>query len=237
MDRIVALIKVGSTRPQTIAALGDYEAWFQRALPTTQLGQLDLRDPGFPIPEDRLAGLIVMGSPHSTYQTDLPWYPRARDILKGLVDRGVPTLGVCFGHQMLADALGGEVSKNPRGYEAGTAALRLSSEADDDPLFSGLPPTFTANQSHGDTVSKLPPGARVLAANDHDPHQALRLGEKVWSVQFHPEIALHEARLIVEGHRDELEEQGHDVDGLIAAAEDTPIARGILQRFVDLARG
>lgn len=105
----------------------------------------------------------------------------------------VPVFGVCFGHQLIATAFGGEVARMPDrelGYR------RLSLDRPDDPLFDGLPAEPTAFLFHEDTVVEPPPGATVLASNDRGV-QAMRVGGCV-SVQFHPEVDEAHARRLLD---------------------------------------
>jgi GMP synthase (glutamine-hydrolysing) len=124
-------------------------------------------------------GVVVTGSSSSVYWDD-PWIADLIDWVADAADRDLPILGVCYGHQVLAEALGGAVA-DMDGYEIG---YREVSHAGDD-LFSGIDRSFTVFTTHGDTVTELPPGADLLAENDYGVH-AFRKGNAV-GVQFHPE--------------------------------------------------
>ncbi|MGM0399657.1 MAG: type 1 glutamine amidotransferase [Halobacteriota archaeon] len=124
-------------------------------------------------------GVVVTGSQASVYW-DEPWIGETVDWVREAVDQGLPTLGVCFGHQLVARALGGEVSDMGE-YELGYREIRH----DGDPLFDGLEDPFLAFTTHSDTVETLPPGASVVAENDFGV-QAFRTDRAV-GVQFHPE--------------------------------------------------
>ena len=106
---------------------------------------------------------------------------------------GHAILGVCFGHQLLAQVLGGRVTRNPAGWELGEVRAKLTGEGRADPLMSGMPQTFSAYSSHGDAVNALPQGALMLAENSAGV-QAFRVGKKCYGVQFHPEFSLDVAR-------------------------------------------
>ena len=138
-------------------------------------------------PEPDWAGVIVTGSPASTYDEE-PWIIRGEDFLRRAADRSVPLYGVCFGHQLVAQAFGGRVEKCRHGWELGTVHLTLTDDGKGDPLFSDLPETFTAQMSHGDVVTELPSGATPLAQNEHSENQSFRLGDAIWGTQFHPEF-------------------------------------------------
>jgi GMP synthase (glutamine-hydrolysing) len=139
------------------------------------------------LPEPMWEGIIVSGSASSTYEGDM-WIRRSEEFLRQAADREVPVYGICFGHQLVAQAFGGKVEKCPRGWELGTVPFLVNPEARGDPLFNGLPEEFEVQQSHGDVVSELPPGAVCLGKNSHWPIQAFRLGDKIWGTQFHPEF-------------------------------------------------
>ncbi len=182
-----------------------------------------------------LAGVIVTGS--GAMVTDkAEWSERSADWLRNAVGDGVPVFGICYGHQLLAHALGGEVGYNPAGREAGTVAIELHPQAGDDPLFSALPPRFLAHATHLQTVSRPPQGATVLAKSAQDACHAFRYGEHAWGVQFHPEFAAHHMRGYVRARAEAMRKEGRCP--LAAAREVTaaPQARKLLRRFVRHAR-
>ncbi|RYE98474.1 MAG: glutamine amidotransferase, partial [Oxalobacteraceae bacterium] len=99
---------------------------------------------------DGFAGTIVSGS--AAYVTDrADWSERSAAWLRDAAHQGMPLLGICYGHQLLAHALGGEVAYNPAGRESGTIALELHPPAEQDPLFAGLPAHFPAHATHMQT--------------------------------------------------------------------------------------
>jgi len=124
---------------------------------------------------------VVTGSRSSVYWDD-PWIDGLTDWIRTAADRGLPILGVCYGHQALAAALGGRVAAMDD-IELGYRESRRV--VSDDPVLGGLAPTFIAFETHSDQVVDLPPGATLLAENDRGV-QAFRHGD-CWGVQFHPE--------------------------------------------------
>ena len=133
------------------------------------------------LPEDTdYDGVVVSGSRASVYY-DEAWIDPLVDYVADVHDAGVPLLGVCFGHQVIAAALGGDVATMGE-YEIGYREVEVTT---DDPLFDGVGDSFTVFTTHSDTVAELPPGAQLLAENDYGVH-AFRAGESV-GVQFHPE--------------------------------------------------
>jgi GMP synthase-like glutamine amidotransferase len=133
-------------------------------------------------------GLVIMGGPMSA-TSDEGFLTRERelDLLAQALDLGLPTLGVCLGAQLLAIAAGGRVLAGPTGPEIGWAPVRLRSAAASDPLFSIAPAELQVLHWHGDTY-ELPPGAVHLASSISYPHQAFRVGDSAWGLQFHIEV-------------------------------------------------
>lgn len=131
--------------------------------------------------------LVVLGGPmNATEDERYPWLAPTRALLSAAVSQGVPTLGVCLGHQLLSVALGGEVIVNPRGRAVGLIPLSLNAAGASDPLLANLPGDEVV-QYNGDVVSRLPEGATLLATAPDGSVQAARFGSRAWGVQFHPE--------------------------------------------------
>lgn len=143
---------------------------------------------------DDLDAVMVGGSgDYGCVNNTQPWYLAARELLLEVVDRGIPMFCSCFGHQALADALGGEVITDRQRSELGTFSISLTKEGKEDPLFSAMPARFKAQLGHNDHVVKLPRGAVHLAKSKLCKIQAYRLKDKpVYATQFHPEIKYSE---------------------------------------------
>jgi GMP synthase (glutamine-hydrolysing) len=144
--------------------------------------------------------------------------------------------GICYGHQLLAHALGGAVDYNPHGREMGTVAVHLHDEAATDPLFAGLGARIDAQATHRQSVLRLPEQATVLARSDKDAHQAFRWGESVWGVQFHPEFSTRLMKSYIHARREALTNEGTSHQALLQDVRPAPRAREVLRRFVRHAR-
>ena len=133
--------------------------------------------------------LLVMGGPQHVWEEDEhPWLVQEKAaIARWVSELGRPCLGVCLGHQLLADALGGTV-KPMAVPEIGVNEIHLTAEGLADPVAGSLPRTLPALQWHEAEVVEPPPGALVLARNDYCEVQALRVGPLAWGVQFHLEV-------------------------------------------------
>jgi GMP synthase (glutamine-hydrolysing) len=189
-----------------------------------------------PPPHAAFAGAIVTGS--GAMVTDrLPWSERTAAWLGDAARAGLPVFGICYGHQLLAHALGGEVGDNPAGREMGTIELEtVAPGAGDDLLFAGLPARFPAQATHLQSVLRMPEGATLLARSPGDACHAFRWGDAAWGVQFHPEFSTAHMRGYVHARRDALAREGHDPARLVAGVGATPQARRVLRRFVRHAR-
>ncbi len=148
-------------------------------------------DEGEALPDsmDGYDALWVMGGPMDTWQEDAhPWLKEEKAFIREAVQgQGVPYLGFCLGHQLLADALGGAVgpAKTP---EIGVLDVQLTEAGASGVFFDGLPEVFACLQWHSAEVTALPEGAQVLATSPACPVQAMKWGTRAYSMQFHIEI-------------------------------------------------
>ncbi|ESP88647.1 type 1 glutamine amidotransferase [Candidatus Halobonum tyrrellensis] len=178
---------------------------FRREL-DADLAEFDVNDGDLPDHFD-WDGVVISGSRASVYW-DEAWIPPLVEWVSDAADRGLPVLGVCYGHQVLAEALGGRVG-GMDGFELGYTQVEREG---DDELFDGIDEEFTVFTSHGDTVVDLPPTAELLARNEYGVH-AFRSGS-CWGVQFHPEYDMETAREVADGKREAV---GDDrVDAVLA---------------------
>lgn len=138
-------------------------------------------------------GVVVSGSAASAYWDD-PWIESACEWVRSADDQDLPILGVCFGHQLLAQAFGGTVE--PMGeFEIGYRQITLTDG--DCPVLDGIEERFTVFISHGDTVSELPEGATLTASNEYGVHGFQR--NHAFGVQFHPEYDMETAERVTRG--------------------------------------
>lgn len=228
MHRIL-VVRTGSPTPQARARFGEFTEWFERLLAPEIVVVDAVRGEPFPA-RDRIAGVVVTGSRHSV-TAPKPWMERTEAWLLEIA-RTVPVLGVCFGHQLLAHALGGKVERNPKGPEVGTREIALTAEGRRDPLFSGLPGILWVQENHEDHVPAAPPGAAVLAGNEHSLVQAFAHGG-IRAVQFHPEFDAARNRVICEESRAALDAVRPGLgDAAVASIRETPKAERVLANWV-----
>lgn len=205
MTDVILILKAGETLPSVKSRRGDFESWFVAGLDRPGVRFEVVRPYAgerLPLARD-FAGVVVTGSPGSVTDDD-PWIPEAAGFLLGASLSGIPILGVCFGHQLVADAFGGKIMKNPRGRELGTTEVRLTDAGHADPLFEGLGPVLTIQESHSDVVALIPEGSTILAQNQMSEVQALAVNDHVHGVQFHPEFDADIVRGYVEARAADL---------------------------------
>ncbi len=178
---------------------------------------------------DGFAGVIVTGSASSVTER-APWILRIEEYLAEAVHREQAVLGICFGHQLLGQALGGLVEKNPRGREMGTVRLQIVA---DDPLLDRSVEPALAHTTHVDSVTQLPKGARLLATTELEPHAALRFGERAWGVQFHPEFDEQVMAEYIRTRSSVLAEEGRSPSAMLDAIGPAQAGRLVLRRFVE----
>lgn len=174
---------------------------------------------GDPLPPDLEGhgGLVVLGGFMSVHdQADFPHLARAEDLIRLAVARGLPTLGVCLGAQLIAKAFGARVAPN-RVKEIGVDRVTLTAAGAADPLFAGLGPEVPVFQWHGDTFD-LPPGGVLLAESPACRHQAFRLGPNAYGLQFHLEVTEDMVAAWAQAYREELlAHDGRTPEALVAA--------------------
>jgi GMP synthase (glutamine-hydrolysing) len=134
-------------------------------------------------------GLLVLGGPMGADDdAKHHWLAGTKDLIRTAVDTSVPTLGICLGHQLIASALGGDVTRNPLGQQLGLLDVGWTDEARDDELLASLATPRRGVQWNDDIVARLPDGATLLAATERGEIQAARFAPKTWGVQLHPEV-------------------------------------------------
>ncbi|HEX6500653.1 MAG TPA: type 1 glutamine amidotransferase [Micromonosporaceae bacterium] len=204
---------------------------------------------GEPLPEtlDGYAGLVVLGGEQSAYPTvdgepGAPWFPALEGLLRKAVRHKVATLAVCLGAQLLATAHGGTVARSAEGPEIGPRLVARRDAAEKDPVWAEVPFAPDVLQWHLDEITELPYGATLLAASPRYPHQAFRLGDRAWGVQFHIECDTAMVAGWAANSLDLLDELGYEPDELVAAVDAVmgdieEVWRPFAGRFAAVVRG
>ena len=196
---------------------------------------------------DGYAAFVVLGGDQHAYEDPsgnpgAPWFPALESLLRKAVRNKVPTLGVCLGGQLLATAMGGTVERSASGPEIGAKLVARRDAAEYDTLWRYVPFVPDVLQWHLDEITELPVGATLLAASTRYPHQAFRMGDRAWGLQFHIEC---DADMIAAWTRTDvagLTELGYDAEAVVAAtaavlADVEEVWQPFAARFASLALG
>jgi GMP synthase (glutamine-hydrolysing) len=233
-DATLVVLTTGDPAPDVHATHGPWSGMIRRAAARAHAGpfvEIDARTALADLPGD--AGYVVITGSAAHIEEREPWVVATEAWLRDALERGVAVFGICFGHQLLAQALGGEVRRNPKGREFGTVEIEVTAP---DPIFEGVDPRFAANVTHLDTVARLPDGARALARSSKDDHQVIRFSERCYGVQFHPEIDRDVMLDYYEARRAVLTSEGVDVDRKKPDTTHAPGAVSVLENFFHVAR-
>ncbi|NUB44114.1 type 1 glutamine amidotransferase [Fertoebacter nigrum] len=174
---LIGILQTGLAPDSLSGAMGDYPDMFARLLDgqgftfrTWRVVEME-----FPADVAECDGWLLTGSRHGAYE-DLPFIPPLEDFIRRAYAARVPLVGVCFGHQIIAQALGGKVEKYKGGWSVGPT----------DYDFDGT--MLTLNAWHQDQVTVAPPQARVIASSDFCANAALVYDDRAYTVQAHPEF-------------------------------------------------
>lgn len=173
----IGILLTGHAPDELHAQTGDYDTVFTRLLDGHGLSfdSYSVVDGVFPTGADAADGWLITGSKHGVYE-DHDWIPPLETLVRDIHARDLPLIGVCFGHQIIAQALGGKVEKFSGGWSIG----RTEYQTPDGPL--------VLNAWHQDQITRLPEGAQVLAQSDFCANAVLAYGDNIWTVQPHPEF-------------------------------------------------
>ena len=188
-------------------------------------------------PDGDYGAVMIFGGSMQVDQDDRhPWLEDERALVRALIEREVPALGVCLGAQLIAQTAGAKVGPAVV-PEVGWHPVELTPEGGDDPVLGGSPPRFAAYQGHSYGFA-LPPGAEALAHGNGDALQAYRVGNSCWGIQFHPEVTWEIVQPWIAEHAAD-----GDVDDEAALREQTKanlprwqaFGRALCSRFIERA--
>jgi GMP synthase (glutamine-hydrolysing) len=228
----ILIIRTGRAPDAIRARHGDFPHWFRlcAALSPMRVRIVDVAaGETLPLPKE-VAGALITGSAAMVTER-AAWSERTAGWVRDAMDARLPLFGVCYGHQLMAHALGGRVDYLPGGREIGTLPIELTAAASHDPLTARLPASFRAHTTHEQSVLEPPSGATVLARSARDPHHLLRYGPNAVSVQFHPEFNADVMRAYILRKRQAMQREGTDPHQVWRQVAATPIARRIMRGF------
>jgi len=228
----ILIIRAGSTFSDITDAYGNFDEWVFRGLCVGRdlVHVVDIFS-GEELPcHSQCLGAVMTGS-HSMVTEKPDWSEKAGRWIVKAVEKELPFLGICYGHQLLVQAAGGCVDYHPKGMEIGTYEISLTEESAADPLFSRIQSNFPAHTTHSQTAISLPDGAVRLAESAHDRHHAVRVGSCAWGVQFHPEFSTDIMRQYILKQKDALVKNGEDVEKLLENVKETAQAASVQEIF------
>ena len=193
----IAILETGHPPEGLRDTFDDYPARFRYLLgenvPTVRF---DVQSGHLPDDPSEFTGAIVTGSAAGVYD-DLPWIPQLLDWLRAARGK-TRLLGICFGHQALAQAFGGQVEKSDKGWGIGLHRYEVTSTED---WMHPRAPSIAIAVSHQDQVVRIPDDARVIARSDFTPYAGLAFGQDAVSFQCHPEFQPAYAAALIQGRR------------------------------------
>ncbi|MEM6482831.1 MAG: type 1 glutamine amidotransferase [Pseudomonadota bacterium] len=173
----IGILMTGHALPSLIERRGDYDAIFAQMLAGHGFAfeNYAVVDGQFPANAEAADGWLITGSKHGAYE-EHDWIPQLEALIREIAAAQRPLVGVCFGHQIIAQALGGKVVKYPGGWSVGRQAYTIDGEV------------LNMNAWHQDQVVEAPPGARVIGQSAFCENAALAIGDTILTIQPHPEF-------------------------------------------------
>lgn len=195
----LGILSTGEATAYTLARHGSYVELFQELLaePGVHWDIFDSQRGERPQRVKDYHGLVITGSAATAHET-LSWILSLNALIREIVDQGVKLLGVCFGHQVVANALGGRSEINPAGWEIGLHQVTTTQAISKNWYVRDAEPCPGILESHRDHVAELPAGAELLAYSEQTPVQMFAVGDRVLCMQGHPEFNNDIVRDLVE---------------------------------------
>ena len=223
----LAILETGRPPGDLAKRFGDYPAMFAELLgPDFELEPFDVQAGDLPAGADSHDAFLITGSPAGVYDP-LPWIAPLCDFIRSAGGRKM--VGICFGHQAMAEALGGRVEKSERGWSTGLHRYEVVRRA---PWMDGATAEIAAPASHQDQVIVQPPNTSVVATSDFTPFAALAWTDRpAISFQFHPEFSPDFAKALIREQHDALPNPGPAIESL-DSPNDNALVAGWIRRFL-----
>ncbi len=226
----LGILKTDAVRPEWVPSFGEYPDMFMALLaredPTLEFAVYDVEEGIYPADIDEVDAYLITGSKSSVYE-DKPWIAQLMDFVRELDARKKKLVGICFGHQIVAHALGGRTEKSSKGWGVGRHTHVFSETPS---WHDGQRPDFDILVSHQDQVVENARGARVLAGSDFCENAVVQVGEHILTFQGHPEFVSGYSREIMEFRREAIGEAAYQagIASLNEEHEGARVARWIL---------
>lgn len=235
----LGILKTDQVRPEWVPEFGEYPDMFMALLgrvdPSLEFTVYDVEQGEYPADIDEVDAYLITGSKSSVYD-DKPWIATLMDFVRELDRRRKKLVGICFGHQLVAQALGGKTEKSPRGWGVGLHTHRFNAAPS---WYDDAGADLDILVSHQDQVVTNAAGARVLASSEFCENAVCQIGEHILTFQGHPEFVPAYSREIMEFRREMIGEQVYR-EGLASLAvppQGERVARWILSFLRDQRGG
>ena len=226
----LGILKTDTVRPEWVPEFGEYPDMFMALLgvedPTLEFRIYDVEEGEYPADIDEVDAYLITGSKSSVYE-DKPWIARLMEFVRELDSRKKKIVGICFGHQLVAQALGGRTEKSPKGWGVGLHSYRFNEM----PAWNDRQlPGFSILVSHQDQVVRNARGAKVLASSEFCENAVCQVGDHILTFQWHPEFLPGYSREIMELRREMIGEDVYTagVASLAREPESASVARWII---------
>ena len=231
----LGILKTDEVRPEWVPRFGEYPDMFMALLsdadPDLEFAVYDVMQGEYPDDLDAVDAYLITGSKFSVYE-DLPWIHALMDFIRRLHEKQKKIVGICFGHQAIAHALGGRTEKADAGWGQGIHRHRFTER----PLwFDDGELEFPVLVSHQDQVTLKASGAEVLAGSDFCPNAVCSIGDRVLTFQGHPEFIPEYSREILNYRRELIGEAVYEKG--IASLEEPPARQRMAAWIVNFLRG
>ena len=226
----LGLLVCDHVRPEFEHISGDYPDMFRRLFaghPEVDVVVYDVISGEIPADPSECDAWITTGSRYSV-NDDEQWIRDLEEFVRETAKKEVPFVGICFGHQLIAKALGGTVVRSDRGWGVGIKEVEVDNEL-------GLGSSYRILNSHQDQVEDLPPGAEVLGWSDHCPVSMLGVGENIIGSQGHPEFDVDYSRALMEMRRGTVIAED-TVEAGLATLDRTPDSDRLATWILDFVR-
>jgi GMP synthase (glutamine-hydrolysing) len=234
MAKQVLIIKTGSSVSAAGNRFGDFNDWFIGNIGRDRFAYrtISVHD-GEVLPNhmDGIDGVVITGSPAMVSHRHA-WSEQAAQWVAQAYAAELPILGVCYGHQLLAHALGGRVGPNPHGRRMGSLSVKIVDEAD--PLLGPFAPEQFFQATHVEAVLEPPGQAKVIAQGEGDPYHGLYFGKAAWGLQFHPEFDVEIMDCYIRARASVLQGEGIHAEALLRTLKPTPCGPLVLKKFAEI---
>jgi GMP synthase-like glutamine amidotransferase len=198
----IGILLVGRASEDLVDEYGTYAEMLIALINTEEqvfeFNTFNILDDEFPKDHLECDGWIVTGSPHGVYE-DHSWIPTVSQLINNVYEANLPIFGVCFGHQLIAQALGGHVEKSEKGWGLGLHTYQVNNKPD---YMSNLSEEVTLNICHQDQVLRPPQGATVYAKSEFCENAGFYIKDKVLTMQAHPEFLVDFTKALLTARRD-----------------------------------